>query len=134
MAIPNLLGILVTDMAAALRFYRLLGLEIPEEADEQPHVEYIAPGGFRIAWDDLAMVRQFDPDAEPPSGSSMNLAFLCESPESVDTLYESVTGAGYASHKAPWDAFWGQRYAIVIDPDGNHVDLFAPLPDSSAAL
>jgi uncharacterized glyoxalase superfamily protein PhnB len=29
---------------------------------------------------------------------------------------------------APWDAFWGQRYATVLDPDGNSVDLFAALP------
>ncbi|MFL6036949.1 MAG: glyoxalase, partial [Gaiellaceae bacterium] len=27
----------------------------------------------------------------------------------------------------PFDAFWGQRYATVVDPDGNAVDLFAPL-------
>jgi uncharacterized glyoxalase superfamily protein PhnB len=27
----------------------------------------------------------------------------------------------------PWDAFWGQRYAVVHDPDGNGVDLFCPL-------
>jgi hypothetical protein len=27
----------------------------------------------------------------------------------------------------PWDAFWGQRYAVVHDPDGNGVDLLAPL-------
>ena len=30
-------------------------------------------------------------------------------------------------HKAPWDAPWGQRYALVRDPDGNAVDLFCPL-------
>jgi uncharacterized glyoxalase superfamily protein PhnB len=29
--------------------------------------------------------------------------------------------------KEPWDAFWGQRYAAVGDPDGNLIDLFAPL-------
>ena len=34
-------------------------------------------------------------------------------------------GAGYEGHKEPWDAFWGHRYAIVHDPDGNGVDLFA---------
>ena len=33
----------------------------------------------------------------------------------------------YEGHKAPWDAFWGQRYAMIRDPDGNEVDLFAPL-------
>jgi uncharacterized glyoxalase superfamily protein PhnB len=29
--------------------------------------------------------------------------------------------------RSPFDAFWGQRYATVLDPDGNTVDLFAPL-------
>ena len=33
--------------------------------------------------------------------------------------------AGYAGHLAPFDAVWGQRYAVVHDPDGNPVDLFA---------
>jgi len=36
-----------------------------------------------------------------------------------------VTEAGYRGQQAPWDAFWGQRYAVVIDPDGNWIDLFA---------
>ena len=39
-----------------------------------------------------------------------------------------LVAAGYHGHLEPWDAFWGQRYATVLDPDGNSVDLFAPLP------
>jgi hypothetical protein len=27
----------------------------------------------------------------------------------------------------PYDAPWSQRYVSVLDPDGNMVDLFAPL-------
>ncbi len=44
-------------------------------------------------------------------------------------------GAGYKSELTPFDAPWGQRYAVVLDPDGNGVDLFAPLeaPGPSAA-
>jgi uncharacterized glyoxalase superfamily protein PhnB len=38
-----------------------------------------------------------------------------------------LTAAGHHGKTAPWDAFWGQRYATVLDPDGNQVDLFAPL-------
>jgi uncharacterized glyoxalase superfamily protein PhnB len=45
----------------------------------------------------------------------------------VDSLYAELTGAGYAGHLEPWDAFWGQRYAVVKDPDGNDVALFARL-------
>ena len=53
---------------------------------------------------------------------------LCESPADVDTAYERVVSAGFAGHLAPFDAFWGQRYAVVHDPDGTPVDLYAPLP------
>lgn len=34
---------------------------------------------------------------------------------------------GFNGKKEPWDAFWGQRYAQIEDPDGHTVDLFAPL-------
>jgi len=46
----------------------------------------------------------------------------------VDAAFADLTGAGYEAHLEPWDAFWGMRYASVRDPDGNPVDLFAPLP------
>ncbi|WP_205861634.1 VOC family protein [Planosporangium flavigriseum] len=55
----------------------------------------------------------------------VSLAFRCDSPEEVDRTYGALTEAGYHGYKKPWDAFWGQRYAVVHDPDGNSVDLFA---------
>jgi uncharacterized glyoxalase superfamily protein PhnB len=127
MAQPDMLGIVVRDMAAALRFYRLLGLDIPPDQDTEPHVEVAIPGGFRIAWDTLALAQSIDPGRVDPTGHRMGLAFKCESPAAVDALYEQVVQSGYHGHKKPWDAFWGQRYAVVVDPDGNLVDLFAGL-------
>lgn len=127
MAYPDLLGMVVHDMAASLRFYRLLGLDIPPEADSDTHVEITVHGGFRIAWDTLDLMRRIRPDWPEPSGHRMGLAFKCDSPAEVDALYIKVTEAGYKSHQAPWDAFWGQRYAQVLDPDGAVVDLFAAL-------
>lgn len=128
MAEPDLLGIIVKDMAESLAFYRLLGLDIPPEADEEGHVEYKTKGGFRLAWDTLDVIQSFNEawDANP-TGHRMGLAFLCESAAEVDRLYNVVISAGFKSHKPPWDAFWGQRYAVIVDPDGNLVDLFAPL-------
>jgi uncharacterized glyoxalase superfamily protein PhnB len=58
----------------------------------------------------------------------MALAFDCATPEHVDAAWAELTGAGYEGHLAPWDAFWGMRYAVVHDPDGTPVDLFARLP------
>ncbi|NNC92697.1 MAG: glyoxalase [Acidimicrobiia bacterium] len=123
----DLIGIIVKDMAAALAFYRRLGFDIPPEADSEGHVEATA-GGLRVAWDTVEVVRSFDPEWTPPvGGQRLGLAFLCDSPTEVDNIYAGLIADGYQGHKAPWDAFWGQRYAVVRDPDGNPIDLFAPL-------
>jgi catechol 2,3-dioxygenase-like lactoylglutathione lyase family enzyme len=124
----DFIGLAVNDMAESLRFYRLLGLDIPAGADGQPHVEVSLPGGLRIAWDSVENIKSFDPDwPEPTGGSRINLAFACESPAAVDKVYSELLAAGYQGHKEPWDAFWGQRYATVHDPNGNNVDLYASL-------
>jgi len=124
----NYIGMVVADMGKSLAFYRRLGLEIPAEADGGPHAEAIVPGGIRIGWDAIETIRSFDPDWTEPQGSPrVGLAFLCDSPAEVDRQYDELIQAGYESHKEPWDAFWGQRYATVKDPDGNGVDLFAAL-------
>ncbi|MFE9632162.1 VOC family protein [Streptomyces sp. NPDC006463] len=123
----DMIGLIVSDMAASLAFYRRLGLDIPAGADDQPHVEAALPGGLRIGWDTEATIRSFNPSWTRPSGDSRaGLAFLCDSPAGVDAVYAELTGAGYTGHLKPWDAFWGQRYAVVLDPDGCEVSLFAP--------
>jgi catechol 2,3-dioxygenase-like lactoylglutathione lyase family enzyme len=124
----DLIGVVVTDMAASLAFYRRLGLDIPAEADTEPHVEVALPGGLRLAFDTVDTIRSFDPDWQPPTGGSRtSLAFRCADTAEVDHWYAELTGAGYHGHLDPWDAFWGQRYAVVHDPDGIGVDLFAAL-------
>ena len=117
---------LVKDMASSLRFYRLIGLDIPPEADSEHHVE-IRSNGYRLAWDTVDVVKEFMGHWVEPVGHRMGLAFKCDNPGEVDRLYAAVTGAGYPGRTKPWDAFWGQRYAQVVDPDGNTIDLFAPL-------
>jgi uncharacterized glyoxalase superfamily protein PhnB len=122
------IGIVAADMARSLAFYRRLGLDIPAEADAEPHAEATGPGGLRIMWDTEETVRSFDPEWERSSGGpQVSLAFLCDSPADVDRLFAELTAAGAKAHREPWDAFWGQRYGTLRDPDGNGVDLFAPL-------
>lgn len=126
-ALPDMIGITVHNMAESLRFYRLLGLDIPQDHEGESYVEVITPNGYRISWNTVEMVKGIDPSWTEPTGHRMGLAFKCSSPAEVDALYHAVTGAGYTGHKPPWDAYWGQRYAVVNDPDGNLIDLFAPL-------
>ena len=125
----DLIGLVVSDMAASLAFYRRLGLDVPAEADSEPHVQITLPGGLHLAWDTAEVIRSFDPGWTPPvGGHRIALAFHCAEPADVDQVYADLVDAGHAGHKAPWDAFWGMRYAVVHDPDGNAVELFARLP------
>ena len=131
----DVIGIVVADMAASLAFYRRLGLDVPADADTEPHVEASLPGGMRMAWDTDDTIRSFDPSWTPSSGGHDLGWRSCATtrPRSMHVTRNS-SAAGHQGHLAPWDAFWGQRYAIVDDPDGNAVDLFAPLPAGSPRL
>jgi uncharacterized glyoxalase superfamily protein PhnB len=126
----NAIGVIVSDLARAAAFYGRLGLEFPEGPDleGQGHAEASLPSGFRFMLDTEETIRSFDPHWTRPSGGHrVGLAFLCDSPKDVDRVHDELIAAGAGSHTKPWDAFWNQRYAQVTDPDGNVLDLFAPL-------
>ena len=126
----DVVGVIVSDLRRAAEFYGRLGIEFPEEIDPMGHghVEAVLPSGLRFTLDTEESIRSFDPGWSPPAGGHrVAVAFACETPEEVDRLYRELTGAGAQGHREPWDAFWGQRYAQVRDPDGSVVDLFAPL-------
>ncbi len=113
----NAIGIVVSDMARSIRFYRLLGIDVPETPDEG-HLDSFLPNGVRFMLDQEEEVRSFRPDWTRETGNQLSLAFQCESAAEVDETYARVTEAGFHGEKEPWDAFWGQRYAQLQDPDG----------------
>ena len=120
------IGIVSKDLDASARFYRLLGVDVPEPDGD--HLEATLPNGLRVMFDAVSLIRELDPNREEPRGGHrVGLAFLCDSPAEVDEVYAKLMDAGYRSKDAPYDAFWGQRYATVLDPDDNAVDLFAAL-------
>jgi catechol 2,3-dioxygenase-like lactoylglutathione lyase family enzyme len=122
----NAIGIVVSDTARSIHFYRLLGLDVPETPDED-HIDTFLPNGVRFMLDTEETVRSFRPEWKRETGNQLGLAFECESPAEVDEVYARVTAAGFHREKEPWDAFWGQRYAQLQDPDGVPVDLYAAL-------
>jgi uncharacterized glyoxalase superfamily protein PhnB len=124
------IGIVTKNMKESVRFYRLLGVEVTDPVDD--HLDATLPSGVRLMWDTLELIKQLDPEWEEPRGHRMGLAFECSSPGDVDATHARVVKAGFRSKKDPWDAFWGQRYAQVIDPDDNVVDLFVALPTPTA--
>jgi catechol 2,3-dioxygenase-like lactoylglutathione lyase family enzyme len=122
----NAIGIAVSDMARSIAFYRLLGLDVPETPDEG-HVDTFLPNGVRFMLDSEEVIRSFLPGWQRNDGNQISLAFECSSPAEVDDVYARVVGAGFEGEKEPWDAFWGQRYALLGDPDGVRVNLYAAL-------
>lgn len=123
----DMIGLVCKDVASSLRFYSTLGLDVPQPEPGEPFCEMTLDGGVRLSWNDVEMIKSIYPDWEEPVGHRLGLAFLCEGSAGVDATYRKIVEAGYASVKEPFDAFWAQRYAVVKDPDGNLVDLFAPL-------
>lgn len=122
----NAIGIVASDIARSIRFYRLLGLDVPETPDEG-HVEAFLPSGVRFMLDTEDVVRSFRPDWTRETGNQVGLALECGSPAEVDEVYARAVAAGFHGEKEPWDASWGQRYAELADPDGVPVALYAAL-------
>ena len=118
------IGIVTADPEKAIQFYKLLGVEFVRAGGHE-HCEAKTSSGLRLMLDSVALIQKFEPDFVKVRGTGVSLCFKQASPEKVDEVYAAITSAGFESKKAPWDAFWGQRYACVLDPDGNQIDLFA---------
>lgn len=120
-------GVSARDMARSVRFYGLLGFAFgPLEADAA-HVEaQTGPGAVRLMIDSAELARSLIGEAPRP-GNTSAFALLYESPAAVDGAAGAIEAAGLEVVHPPFDAFWGQRYATVADPDGYRIDLFAPL-------
>lgn len=122
------IGIAASDIAASVAFYRRLGLDFPD-GEPEDHVEAaIGTTGVRVMLDSESMLREIDPTFQGSSRGRVHLAVLLQSPDEVNELYADLAADGFG-HTEPYDAFWGQRYAHVLDPDGQGVDLYAQLPE-----
>lgn len=124
----DLLNLVVSDMQASVAFYRRLGLEIPDTdpAFQGHHRSAQLPGGVNLDFDSAEFARHW---GGLHAGRAV-IGFKVASREGVDELYSELTGFGYAGQRPPYDAFWGARYALVEDPDGNPVGIMSPVdPD-----
>jgi catechol 2,3-dioxygenase-like lactoylglutathione lyase family enzyme len=128
----NQLNLVVGDMDATIAFYRRLGLDIPDEAaqDGIRHVEIEMADGIHLDLDNETLARVYNAEwRRPEGGSRALLGFGVSSRAAVDDKYAELIGAGFRGVQPPYDAFWGARYAIVADPDGNEVGLMSPQDD-----
>ena len=122
----DMVGIVTKNMDQSIKFYETLGFK----ALGTPNDEYVElnNNGVRISLNTSKMlsgIYGYNPDN---TGDKIELAFLCDSPKEVDDLHDKIVKCGYESFKEPWDAFWGQRYAIIKDIDGHLLSIFSNLP------
>jgi uncharacterized glyoxalase superfamily protein PhnB len=105
---------------------------VPEGTDTtDPHVELPMPGGFSLELDTAESVRIWHAGwRADPASVGVVLGFAMATREAVDQCYLDLTAAGYVGRQAPFDAFWGGRYAIVADPNGTDVGLMSPIDES----
>jgi len=125
-AVLSQINLIVRDMDATVNFYKKLGLSIDAPPGAQ-HVAVRLPEGLLIEFDTTDFVGQWDSGWSGSTGGSAVLGFAKESRDAVDQLYADLTSSGYRGHQSPYDGFWGARYAIVDDPDGNPVGIMSPI-------
>jgi catechol 2,3-dioxygenase-like lactoylglutathione lyase family enzyme len=142
--ILNQVNIVCGDPAASVAFYRRLGVDISDPAiwrtptgihhvgaadqpeDQATHLD-LDSTAFAQLWntgwagrDDLR--------------GRVVVGFRAPTRSAVDDIFRDMTGAGYRGLQAPYDAFWGARYAVIEDPDGVAVGLMSPIaPDRKSA-
>ncbi len=127
----RMMNLIVRDMAASVDFYRRLGVSVPDgDTARGMHVQLSMPSGFSLELDtgESAQLWHAGWRADPASVAVV-VCFALESRDAVDRVYANLTGAGYVARQPPFDVFWGARFAIVADPDGNDVGLMSPMED-----
>src|SRR3990172_5637813 len=120
-------GVTTSNLERTVAFYQLLGFEFPDFKEDEDHLEPKTPdGSARLMIDSKKSVTEYL-GTPPKPGNHGSFAIQYESPGEIDTVAKKVRDAGFTLLKEPWNAYWGQRYAVVQDPDGYQVDLYAPL-------
>ena len=127
------IDLVMRDLDAGIAFYRALGVEIPESAIWRTpsgvhHVDIVTPSGLTLHFDSAALAAVYNRGWREPTGSGTRsvITFKVESREEVDRLHAKLAALGHRTSQPPFDAFWGARYAIVEDPDGNNVGIMSP--------
>ena len=130
------INIISANLDASIGFYRRLGVEIAEDGiwRTPSGIHHVTAGSgapdsaIGLDIDSVAFAQLWNTGwhGREDLRGRVVVGFTLPSRASVDALYAELTGAGHPGLHAPWDAFWGSRYAIVEDPDGIAVGLMSP--------
>lgn len=126
-------NLVVSDMAASVAFFELLGLEVQDTMPEfmDHHRTVVVDGDTDFDLDSEHFAAMWNPGWPGGAGGPMGvLGFHVGSRDEVDAVAARMAAAGHPIQREPSDAFWGSRYAIVEDPDGNAIGIMSPRDDA----
>lgn len=121
------INIVARDVAASVDFYRRVGLTFDDDLGDPGDIQHALAYDTEFSIDNVRLAELYNAEwrtAETPN--SVLLTAQLPTRRAVDERYAELTTAGHRGLQAPWDAFWGARYAVVADPDGNSVGLESP--------
>jgi catechol 2,3-dioxygenase-like lactoylglutathione lyase family enzyme len=123
-------NLIVRDVEASRAFYTLLGLDFGDERDPvwaAHHVSALHGDAtpLDLDLDSTSFAAQWNEGW--PGGSGAVLGFKVDTRAEVDALVAALAAEGVPVQQDPYDAFWGARYAVVSDPDGNAVGIMSPV-------
>lgn len=118
-------NLVVQDMEAMAAFYGRLGLDLGADGKWASHHRSAKDAeGIDLDLDSEVFASRWNTGWA--GGSGIVLTFRTESRQDVDDLYAELSAAGSRAQQEPYDAFWGSRFAVVTDPDGNAVGIMSP--------
>lgn len=123
----NAVSVVSTDLKKTAEFYTLVGFKFGEFAADEQHLEpETSEDSARLMIDTKKLITEILGEAPQPANNS-SFAIEYDTPAEVDAAARRIEQAGFKVVKQPWDAFWGQRYCLIEDPDGYKCDLYAAL-------
>jgi len=123
----NAVSITSRDLKKIAEFYELLGFQFPEIKEDEQHVEALPiEGSTKLMIDSKDLIENILGE-DPKPGNHSAFAIEFDTATEVDEVVNKVKNSGHKVVREPWNAPWGQRYAIISDPDGYLIDLYAKL-------
>lgn len=117
-------NLIVTDLERATEFWRILGWQSTPRHTNAAVITF--PSGMNLVLHEPPFAQLWDPAYAGPGAGSTVIDLNLPSRRAVDESYARLRAAGFADSVAPWDTFFGARYAIIRDQDGHRVGLKSP--------
>lgn len=124
------MNLVVRDVEASRAFYNRLGLDFgdvhdPVWVDHHVGAEHGTNSPIDVDLDSTSFAQKWN--SGWPGGPGIVIGFKVDSRQEVDELVAALVADGIPVQQPPFDAFWGARYAVVSDPDGNGVGIMSPI-------